>query len=264
MRKIAGEWSEHRETGIWHAGTPLEVKFEIEKTTGALLARDAGQTELLTFSGPSSCEPYSFQIRLRFEAAMEDRRLYSLSLDVTGPREWVSKEDARKTADRAFTFWIRNLKTANVTESPEMAPGENYGRLVREALELELQQAGRTEDLAPVQAIQGSILEAMREGASFRTSHHEGGTYVFWDGTRFVREEYGVGESREEYADGKQMLAYVRRLYNSESRRETYPHQPPEVDVWKFIVSRMGLPAPAKRKKVRAIVDHWSRGRTAP
>jgi hypothetical protein len=72
-------------------------------------------------------------------------------------------------------------------------------------------------------------------GKRFATAHHEGGTRLYFKGTKFVREDFGLEESLTEFSTDGEMLTCLRNFYDWESRKGTYPHRPPELDVWKFI-----------------------------
>jgi len=74
---------------------------------------------------------------------------------------------------------------------------------------------------------------------SFRTVHHEGGTTFRFDGKDFVRSTYGVEESKRMFATEEEMFKDLREFYDWWSRRDTFPHRPPELDVWRFILGQM-------------------------
>ena len=50
-----------------------------------------------------------------------------------------------------------------------------------------------------------------------------------------MREDFGLEESLTEFSTDGEMLTCLRNFYDWESRKGTYPHRPPELDVWKFI-----------------------------
>jgi len=41
--------------------------------------------------------------------------------------------------------------------------------------------------------------------------------------------------SKTNFATDDEMLDCIRKFYDWDSRKDTYPHRPPELDVWKFI-----------------------------
>jgi hypothetical protein len=46
-----------------------------------------------------------------------------------------------------------------------------------------------------------------------------------------------VGESLsvETYASEPEMLAFLRSYFDFDACRDTYPHKPPEAEIWKYI-----------------------------
>ena len=75
----------------------------------------------------------------------------------------------------------------------------------------------------------------MRDGKSFRAAHHEGGSRLDFNGTVYRYVTYGEEESETEYATDGDVLKFIRNFYDWESRKETFPHRPPEVEVWNYI-----------------------------
>jgi len=235
MTESTGEWSEHYQTYLWRPRVPFDVKFEIERATGILLERDRRQTGQLIYRGASSIPPNRYQAQLRFEAALPQRNLYSMHVDVTAPRDWIGEADFHRGANRAFAYWTRNLQGVVDPGSLASASREIYDQRVAKTLALELALANRKEDMAPISAIQQAILDGLRRGRSFRTAHHESGMTIYFDGGQFIKQVYGVEESREIFARDDQIIAYLRAFYDWEARRNMYPHQPPELEVWRFI-----------------------------
>ena len=86
---------------------------------------------------------------------------------------------------------------------------------------------------------------------SFRTVHHEGGTSIYFDGKNFVRSEYGESESFKILGTEDEVLDCIRELYDWESRRDSFPHRPPELEVWGFIRQLL-----LQRKKHEGIPVH--------
>jgi hypothetical protein len=84
-------------------------------------------------------------------------------------------------------------------------------------------------------ALKQEILAALRNGRSFRTAHHEGGTSIYFDGKTFVCSEYGEVESFKTLGTDDEALDRIEQLYDWESRKGSFPHRPPELEVWGFI-----------------------------
>jgi hypothetical protein len=231
---VASDWNNTQETHFWHERAPHEVKFEIEKLTGQLLTRDPAAAKL-TYRG-SATIPNPFEIELRFEAVLprvpyvmkrptersEFKNLYALRLCTNGP-------------GKAFDHWCLYLQCcATVTDFSDHSQ-IFYDQQVRESIEVEETRARRVEDPDPILAAQKRVLAALRDGKQFRNAHHEGGSTLYFNGKTFLREDYGEYPDRREFATDAEMLACIRQFFDWESRRETYPHQPAELDVWKYI-----------------------------
>jgi hypothetical protein len=233
--KDVEHWSQDYSTYFWSSRPPFEMKFEMEKITGVLLAREAGQTAKLTYSGYDNPPFIGREIKLGFEAALPKGNWYSFRLDAWVPCTWYTEAEFRRNADQAFGYWIRNLQTAPSLGLLDSASQELYDQRVSEALTEEGRLASLKEDPAPILALKQEVLAELRKGKSFRTAHSEGGTIInFEDGT-FVRSQYGETESREVLGTEDGALSSIRGLYDWESRKDSYPHRPPELEVWKFI-----------------------------
>jgi hypothetical protein len=92
------------------------------------------------------------------------------------------------------------------------------------------------EDPAPIAAVQREVIDALRNGMGFFTSNKEGGSHLFFDGQVFKRNDYGEEPNLSEvYADDASMLTCLRRFYNWDAQRDSYPHPQPELVVWQYI-----------------------------
>jgi hypothetical protein len=235
IRRETDDWTHDYSTFFWTSSDHFEAKFEIEKLIGLLLTRDITQTTRLTYSGSDNPPYIGRDVRLGFEAAMPKGNWYSFHVAAWVPRTWYTEAEFRDAADRAFGHWTHDLQTAQTLGLLDGASKELYEQRVRDALEKEARQAGEREDPAPVTAVKQEILEGLRNGKSFRTAHHEGGTIISFDGTTFVRSEYGETESQKVLETDDGALGSIRELYDWESRKGSFPHRPLELDVWKFI-----------------------------
>ena len=84
-------------------------------------------------------------------------------------------------------------------------------------------------------ALKQEILAELRRGKSFRTAHHEGGTAIYFDGKTFVCSTYGEEESLKLLGTDDEALERIRELYDWDSRKESFPHRPPDLEVWRYI-----------------------------
>jgi hypothetical protein len=234
-KTATGNWTQHFEIYFRGKPSPWEVKYEIEKTLGILLARDTGHTDKLVFIGSSPPPDAGHNIQLRFEAAFPEEGWYSLLDDAWVPRSWFSQDEFLTDAKRTFEYWTRNLQTSSNIDSLQNAPQKLYADRVHETLAIEFEEANRKTDEGPIQLVQQAVLAALRKGKRLGSSHHEGGTRLFFNGSKFVKEIYGVEESFTEFGTDDEMIACLRAFYDWDSRQDSYPHRPPELEVWKYI-----------------------------
>jgi hypothetical protein len=228
------EW---HETPFWHEKPPFEVKREIEKLTGTLLTRDPASTDKLLYKG-SLRGLHEFELELRFEAVLP--RVPYVMRPPTERREFRNLYVFRllgsgESARRSFDHWTLRLQCCPPVRDLSDHSRTFYDQQVRESIEHEEAEARRVEDPDPIIALQKKMLAALRDGRQFRTSHHEGGTILYFNGKTFLREDFGEYPDVKEFATDAEMIACIRAFFDWESRRETYPHKPPELDVWKFI-----------------------------
>jgi hypothetical protein len=235
IRNEIENWTKDYLTYFWSSSDPFEMKFEIEKTTRMLLARDLAEAVKLTYAGSDNPPVIGRDVQLRFEAALPKGNWYSLHLAAWVPRTWYTEPEFLGNADNSFGYWIHNLQTAPTLGLLDAASQELYDQRVHDAVDKEVKRAGEKEDPAPAEAAKQEILAELRNGKSFRTAHHEGGTTIYFDGKTFVHSTYGEEESLTVLGTDEEALASIRQLYDWESRKGSFPHPPPELEVWQFI-----------------------------
>jgi len=234
-RNDSENWTREYSTYFWSSRDPFEMRFETEKTLGLLLARDEAQTERLVYSGSDNPPSIGRDVRLCFEAALPKGNWYSLQVTAWVPKSWYTVTEFQSYADKAFEHWTSNLQTAPTLGLLGGASQELYAQRIHDAVEEEARRASEKEDPLPVTALKHQILEDLRNGASFRTAHHEGGTTISFDGKAFIRSEYGEQTSSKVLSTDEETLDCIEALYDWESRKGTFPHRPPELEVWRFI-----------------------------
>jgi len=234
-RNDAENWTREYSTYFWSSSNPFERRFETEKTLGLLLVRDETQTERLTYFGSDNPPSIGRDVWLRFEAALAKGNWYSLRVTAWVPKTWNTETEFNSYSDKAFETWTSSLQTAPTLGLLGDASQELYSQRVHDAIDEEARRASEKEDPAPVAALKQEILIELRNGASFRTAHHEGGTTIDFDGKTFVRSEYGEQTSTKVLATDEETLDCIKALYDWESRKDTFPHSPPELEVWRYI-----------------------------
>ncbi|MBZ5609754.1 MAG: hypothetical protein LAP38_15950 [Acidobacteriia bacterium] len=248
-----GEWTDTRETYFWYDRGPFQAKYDLEKLTGTLLELDRSSEDKLVYRGSSVVGVTKRALELRFEAVLprapyvrkpptelrEYRNLFFLRAETSAPRQWETEEDVKAAAARAFGYWTLRLPCGSQQIAWADASRPFYEQQAKEAIEQEMELASRVEDPNPIIALQKQVLVALRDGKSFRTSHKEGGTRLYFNGKTFLKEEFGEQESVPEFATDQEMIDCIRQFYDWDSRKESYPHKPAELEVWKYIQGQL-------------------------
>jgi hypothetical protein len=237
------DWHHEQRAHFWSTRYPWDQKFETEKNTGVLLDRVAERSPLLVYEGTVQSVPLHYTVTLGYEAAEEKRNLYAFHVRFTAVRGYFSieprgtVEEATKEAKRIFAYWCGKLGAGDVVSVPaaDARARERYEERVRQALEAEERAKHPVVDHEAIAQLQRDILGELRKGRSFRSSHHEGGTVIAWTGSHFVESTYGVEESVKRYESDEDFLKGIRAWFDWDSRKETYPHRPPELEVWQYI-----------------------------
>lgn len=169
------------------------MKYAIEKMTATLLTRDLTDTGHLSYVGGAGPSDNTRILRLRFEAIVASRKLYSLVIDGRASRNWNAEETFRRDADRAITYWSGQLELAPgllATDDAELFQVE-----VQESIAAETQIV--QEDEAPIAALQSEVLAGLRAGKWFGASHKEGTSRLSFNGRAFLRVDEGEDPKRE-------------------------------------------------------------------
>jgi len=218
---------------------PPAVQFALEKLTGILLSRDENDTASITFIADSTLVSYRRMIRVQLEASFPDRRLYSFHIDFEGSRNWLDEDEFLTEAKRCFDYWTGKLDVATCKISINEASAELLEQDRQSALDAEAKAAAETEDQAPILALKDQMLNEVRSGATFNKNHKEGSNTLMFTGSRFIRRDEGEDPGTEVYKTGEAFITAVRNFYDWESRRDIYPHRPPELDVWRYIITQL-------------------------
>lgn len=245
----SGDWVERRAAYFWDDRLPHQVKFALEKLTHVLLERDPGDTDRLTYSGVSTASGTKRSVQLRFEAVTprrpymfqpwtdpeEYRNQFLLTVVAAAPRKWVKQENLRRDLDRAFEFWTLQLQCGSGGSGWDEALRPLYEERRMASLAAEEKAAQTVEDPAPILQVQQAILDALRNGKRLSRAHKEGGSILAHGAGGFYRDNYGEETGTLRFRTDEEMLREIRNFYDWESRRDSYPHRPPELDVWRYI-----------------------------
>lgn len=169
-----------------------------------------------------------YRFELRYLAALTAENCYSLRVELSWADGPATHQDyCRRTAPSWFGFWTRDLQPA----SPPAADDGSDARY-REQCEAALRAEAH---LDSAEAIQASIVSAMKRGGTFSTSHKEGGTKIRWRHGRFIRSDYGDDPGEKVYWTKAGFLSFLRQFYDSEVNRASHPDKIPELDAWRLI-----------------------------
>jgi hypothetical protein len=236
---MPNEWTYRLETCFADARPVLDVLHDIEKRVNGLLPRDPERPGLVfraysksyTTSGGTTVE-------LRLEAAYETHNLYALQFDAEGEANPKLEKTWEENVRRNFEKWTTGLA---LTENRPPSSSDRYRQVVDETIArgAELANYVNHDDDEAIRAVQESILDGLRNGKSFFTANKEGGTTIRFLDEKFVLQDYGESNDREEFSSSAEFLIRLRKFYYYESRRDWSPHAPPEIEVWKYIEREM-------------------------
>lgn len=205
---------------------PHEVQFALERDLMTLFTATM-QHDRLTFTANAMVVGARYHIELRFEAALPHTHCYSLRVETSWTHAAATHHDYyRHTADSWFSHWTRGFMPA---APPTSDAPERYHRICTAALNAEAH-------LDSVQAVQQTIVAAMKQGARFTTSHKEGGTNLSWNGAHFVRVDHGDYPDHITYSSEVEFLDALQKFYDWETSRNAYPEKVSDLVAWKLLL----------------------------
>lgn len=213
---------------------PHEIQFVLERDLMRLFSvTNEDGRYIMRATASVNGGPYDFE--LRFEEALAHSNCYSLKVETSWAEQAATRHDYyRKTSASWFDFWTREFDAA-----PPAAKGTGSASQYQTLCDA----AARAErHLDSVPAVQQAIVAAMKRGASFATSHKEGGTNIFWRDGRFVRSNYGDSPGGEIYDSEEKFLTALRQYFDGETSRNYYPNKAPEFEAWKLILRLLRAP----------------------
>lgn len=210
---------------------PHEVQFALERDLMTLFAATM-QNDRLVLTASAKLVGAQYHFELRFEAALPHTHCYSLRVATSWADAAATHHDYyRHTADSWFSHWTRGFMPADPPAADAGAP-ERYQAICAAALNAEAH-------LDSVPALQQTIVAAMKQGARFTTSHKEGGTNITWNGTHFVRSEYGDYPDHITYTTEAEFLEVLRKFFDGETSRNAYPEKVSELVAWRLMLRLM-------------------------
>jgi len=214
-----------RELNLRDPRPPHGVQAALEREFMTPL-RPAIVDGLLEYTGAADVNGATCFITLNFLAAHTPANAYHLRLTFS----WASLPATahayhQRTAGSWFDVWTQAFST-DAAATPQRS--EAYDRLSADALAEEAR-------FSSADSVQAIVLEAVRDGATFRTSHKEGGTVISWSNGRFVRQDFGESDTSERFSSDPDFLAFLRRFFEWETQRHIPGGAPTEIDRWRLI-----------------------------
>lgn len=210
------------------ARPPHEVLCEIERDLMILL-QPSTESGRLVYRGSLKVTGTPYCVRFTFEAALKRTYAYSLHFEVSWATMPATHHDYfRSSCVGWFNLWTRHFLESAPTKPAESVPAR-YEAAMATALAAEA-------DLQTVETLQQAILAALRDGARYTTAHKEGGTTISWQGGYFVRADFGESDKREVFADDAAFLKFLRRYFDYETSRNSFPEKVPELDAWRLML----------------------------
>ncbi len=207
---------------------PHEIQFALERDLMTLFVPTM-ENGCLTVRAQANVVGGLYFFELRFEAALVLKNCYSLCVETSWAERAETHHDYyRKTSDSWFSLWTRDFMASN-PPAANAGCAARYQKLCDVALRAEAH-------LDTIQALQKSIVAAMKRGASFATSHKEGGTNICWTSGRFVRTDHGDYPGQQKFSSEADFLIALRQFYDWETSKNIYPNKVSEFEAWKLIL----------------------------
>jgi hypothetical protein len=210
---------------------PHEVQFDLERELMVLFtaSMDGGQLRL-TATADVHGERYDFD--LCFLAALPSGNHFSIRAEVSWADAAPMHHDyCRKSSDGWYRLWTRELMAADPPAADDNLP-ERYQQLCQAAL-------GAESHLNSVAAVQEAIVDGVKRGGTYNTSHKEGGTKIYWRVDRFVRSDYGDYPDLRNYMSDADFLQMLWNFCQFDVKRHAGKHGLCELDAWKLILRRL-------------------------
>ncbi len=213
-------------------GSPFEVQRKLERTLMTLFFPSREESKLC-LRAEASIVGARYRFLLRYEAAFEESNLYWLQMVVDwAPGTMEQHEYYRKTSASWFAYWTESFVTCEFPSA--IGNSTLYERRRAESINAE-------RHLDSVASIQQSILTAMKGGATFRSSHKEGDTRIYWREGRFLRSDSGDDPLEQSFQDELEFLNKLYQFLHWNVTRNSDKDRLSEFDIWRLIYRQMHL-----------------------
>lgn len=214
---------------------PQEVRVALERELMSLFTArmDGGQLRLNATADVNGAR-YDFEIQ--FIAALKRENHFTLRVVAEWGDSELHRDYFRKTSDSWFKSWVCDLMPATPPDAQENLAGR-YQELCEAGLHAE-------RHLDSVAAVQRAIVDGVKRGGTYGTSHKEGGTNIYWRVDRFVRSDYGDYPDLKNFKSETEFMQMLWNFCQFDVTRSAGKRALPELDAWKLILRRMSPPQP--------------------
>jgi hypothetical protein len=206
---------------------PNEIQAHFERTLMTLFKPEHEGSKLV-FKGAARITGCQYRFALRFDGARLTTNCYTIRIDASWANLQVQHYDYfRRTSESWFAFWTKPFKPSAMPEEGDCLAGR-YKSIEDHALTAE-------SHLMDVASIQQAILSEMRKGAYYSTVHKEGGTNIRWQGSHFLRADFGESSETESFFTDAAFLHFLRKFYDRETSATVFPNKVSDFEAWKLI-----------------------------
>ena len=215
---------------------PHVVRLYLELRSGTVLRNL--QRDPLTYEG-IRLGMVRGRMELRFEACYPDKLLYSLRLEAADSPDSGAEAKFFADAGRAFDYWLSEMQITPEPAPLDLTLGNQYEGVVRETLNFEaaasVKLAQQEADTAGIACAQEAVLAKLRTGKQYRVGHKEGTTTLNLEGGVLIKWDRGEEDVEERLGTGLEILRSLRSYFNHGACMASYPHKPPEIEIWNYI-----------------------------
>lgn len=210
------------------ARPPEAIQAELERDLRSHLVPDSTGPRL-AYQATTQVVGAPYTVRLDFEAAFPNRNRYSIRVETSWAGTTADNlEYYRKSSRGWFDHWTGDFQKYS-TFATEPGREDLYSERREAALAAEAQ-------LSEIGPIQRTILDRMRAGWRFSTSHKEGGTRIYQHVDRFIAADYGESNEIRDFRTEADFLRFLRQYFDWETSRSVAPNKVPDLLAWRLIL----------------------------